>query len=144
MDNIIYCNCGSKVTKKKYKEHLKTKKHLNFTSKEDTNNDDVLEQTEKETEIEKVNDLTENHENKSDEEDKSDEEEIEEVLPKNTIAKKIGQSKEYMDAIRQKAIMTIKQKKQKKIDEENMVKQKALQYDVLVKSLKEKEENEKK
>jgi len=49
-----------------------------------------------------------------------------------------------MDAIRQKAIMTIKQKKQKKIDEENMIKQKALQYDVLVKSLKEKEENEKK
>jgi len=40
--------------------------------------------------------------------------------------------------------MTIKQKKQKKIDEENLIKQKALQYDVLVKSLKEKEENDKK
>ena len=41
-----------------------------------------------------------------------------------------------MDAIREKAIMTIKQKKQAKIDQENLIKQKAEQYDVLVKSLK--------
>ena len=136
MDNIIYCNCGSKVTKRNYNEHLKTKKHLNFTSKGDTN-DDILEQTDNElsniVENNEVNKSEPEEVSKSEVDENSDEEEIEEVLPKKPIAKKIGQSKEYMDAIRQKAIMTIKQKKQKKIDEENMIKQKALQYDVLVK-----------
>ena len=92
MDNIIYCNCGSKVTKKKYKEHLKTKKHLNFTSKEDTNNDDVLEQTDNElSNIVENNEVSESEPdevNKSEvDENSEEEEEVEEALPKEPIAK---------------------------------------------------------
>jgi hypothetical protein len=78
------------------------------------------------------------------EETQEEEEEILEVPMETKTIKKSGQSKEYMDAIRQKAIMTIKNKKQAKIDQEILIKQKAEQYDILVKSLKEKEEQEKK
>ena len=53
-------------------------------------------------------------------------------------------NKSHLDAIRQKAIAKFKEKKQAKIDKEMEIIRKAEQHDALVKSLKDREENEKK
>ena len=66
---------------------------------------------------------------------------MEEVKP--TVNKNY-KNKYPLDAIREKAIAKIKEKKQAKIDKENEIKRKAEQYDALVKSMKQKEEDEKK
>ncbi len=134
MDKKITCDCGLTVSKGSLNRHKRTKLHLermNMTV------DDTPEEEEKETPKE-----VEKEPNREEVEEEEEEEEIVEVksLPKPT--KKGGKSKEHMDAIREKAIMTIKQKKQAKIDQENLIKQKAEQYDILVKSLKDKEEAE--
>jgi len=134
MDKKITCDCGLKLTKGCLNRHKKTKLHLeriNMTV------DDTPEEEEKETPNE-----VEKEPNREEVEEEEEEEEIVEVKSQPKPTKKGGKSKEYMDAIREKAIMTIKQKKQAKIDQENLIKQKAEQYDVLVKSLKEKEEAE--
>jgi len=134
MDKKITCDCGLTVNKGSLNRHKRTKLHLermNMTV------DDTPEEDEKEEpkEVEKEEEVEE-------EEEEEEEEEVVEVKPQLKPIKKGGKSKEHMDAIREKAIMTIKQKKQAKIDQENLIKQKAEQYDVLVKSLKDKEEAE--
>jgi hypothetical protein len=134
MDNKIVCECGSKVNKLNLSRHKKSKQHLKKLKEIDTSVETPIEQ-----DIEEDID-NEEEENIQETKQEEEEEEIVEVKPN----KKVGKSKEYMDAIREKAIMTIKQKKQAKIDQENLIRQKAEQYDVLVKSLKEKEELEKK
>ena len=63
------------------------------------------------------------------------------MLPKGQTR---NSNKFHLDAIRQKAIAKIKEKKQAKIDKEMEIIKKAEQYDALVKSLKDKEEDEKK
>jgi hypothetical protein len=141
MDKKLTCDCGLTVSKGSLNRHKRTKLHLermNMTV------GDTPEEEEKETpkEAEKEPKREEVEEEEDEEED--EEEEIVEVKPQLKPTRKGGKSKEHMDAIREKAIMTIKQKKQAKIDQENLIKQKAEQYDVLVKSLKEKEEAEKK
>ena len=113
MDDKIICDCGSSVTKYCLSRHKRSKKHLNrlkqIEAPIETTNDVKEEEKEEENEIEETQ-----------EEDEGDEE-IVEVEPQPKSNKKGGQSKEYMDAIRQKAIMTIKQKKQAKIDQETLI-----------------------
>jgi hypothetical protein len=133
MDNKIICECGLSISKSSLNRHKKTKIHLENMNKNKTNAPEPLQETQQET-----------PEETPEEETQEEEEEILEVPMEPKTTKKSGQSKEYMDAIRQKAIMTIKNKKQAKIDQEILIKQKAEQYDILVKSLKEKEEQEKK
>jgi len=140
MDNKIVCECGAKVSKLNLSRHKRSKQHLKKLKQIDTSVETPIEQNIDEEDNEEV-------EEENIQETKPDEEEEEEVVEVQSISKsnkKGGKSKEYMDAIREKAIMTIKQKKQAKIDQENLIRQKAEQYDVLVKSLKEKEELEKK
>jgi len=144
MDNKIVCECGAKVSKLNLSRHKRSKQHLKKLKQIDTSVETPIEQNIDEEDNEDVEE--ENiQETKPDEEDYEErEEEVVEVQSEPKSNKKGGKSKEYMDAIREKAIMTIKQKKQAKIDQENLIRQKAEQYDVLVKSLKEKEELEKK
>jgi len=136
MENKIICDCGSEVFKRELNRHKKTKKHLEKMNKNKTDTPEPLQEERQEE--------TQETQETQQEETQEEEEEILEVPMEPKTNKKSGQSKEYMDAIRQKAIMTIKNKKQAKIDQEILIKQKAEQYDILVKSLKEKEEQEKK
>jgi len=136
MENKIICDCGSEVFKRELNRHKKTKKHLEKMNKNKTDTPEPLQEERQEE--------TQETQETQQEETQEEEEEILEVPMEPKTTKKSGQSKEYMDAIRQKAIMTIKNKKQAKIDQEILMKQKAEQYDILVKSLKEKEELDKK
>lgn len=140
---MISCDCGAVVSKKTLYRHKHSQKHKAFldgknskneTIKEENNNEDDEDEEEEETKQEPS-------ELKKQEEDDEEEEEVVEVKPST---KKSSQSKAYMDAIREKAIMKIKENKQMKLDKENEIKRKAEQYEILVKSLKEKEEQEKK
>jgi len=142
MDDIIYCDCGSKVTKKHLKRHLTTKRHQDF-KKEEIKEEVKEPEKEPEKEEEEEEEEEQKDEEQEEEEEKEEEEKKVEIKSTPTIKKK-GQSKEHMDAIRQKALMTINRKKQMKIQKENEIIKKAEQYDILVKQLKEKEENEKK
>jgi hypothetical protein len=127
MENKIMCDCGVYITKSQLNNHKKSKKHL-----------DKMEQK-----IPKQ-DYEERQEQEQDYEERQEEEEEVKKETKKGNGKGTGKSKEYMDAIRIKAIEKIKQKKQAQIDKENEIRKKAEQYDELVKSLKEKEELEKK
>ena len=118
MDNIIYCDCGSKVFKHKYNRHSKTKKHLDFSNKQKTNDEANLEKP-----VIEKNDIEKNDIEKNDiDEDntatesiiQSEEELEEEEIQVKPVQKNVGKSKEYLDIIRQKAVMTIKQKNRKK------------------------------
>jgi hypothetical protein len=148
MENKIMCDCGVSVNKRNLSKHKKSKEHLKklkqMEAPRETSpyiEEDIEDKSEADEEQSEASAKEVIEDTKPEEEDYEErEEEIVEVKPN----KKAGQSKEYMDAIRKKAIMTIKQKKQAKIDQENLIRQKAEQYDVLVKSLKEKEELEKK
>lgn len=135
---IIKCECGLNVQKRSLSRHNRSKKHLDFINKETKKSVEKVDDDEEE-EIEEETNTNETPE--TEEEVEEEEETIEEVKP---IAKKTNYNKFHLDAIRQKAIEKIKQKKQAKIDKENEIKYKAEQYDHLVKSLKQKEEDEKK
>ena len=138
MDDKITCDCGVTVLKKQLSRHKKSKRHLDYINKKtldltkDTNEEP--EEVTEEKEVEEVNDEVS-------EEETSDNEEVVEVKEK---PQKSNSNKFHLDAIRQKAIAKIKEKKQAKIDKEMEIIRKAEQYDALVKSLKDKEENEKK
>jgi len=139
MDNKIVCDCGITLSKACLTRHKKSKSHfdkLKMKQDETPNDDECDEETINEHQEIESSQETEENVNK----------EVEEVqeVKETKKSNKSGKSKEYMDMIRQKAHETIKRKKQNKIDQENMIKQKAEQYDILVKSLKEKEEMEKK
>ena len=138
MDDKITCDCGVTVLKKQLSRHKKSKRHLDYINKKtldltkDTNEEP--EEVTEEKEVEEVNDEVS-------EEETSDNEEVVEVKEKPQMR---NSNKFHLDAIRQKAIAKIKEKKQAKIDKEMEIIRKAEQYDALVKSLKDKEENEKK
>ena len=101
MENKIICDCGSEVFKRELNRHKKTKKHLEKMNKNKTDTPEPLQETQQETQQETPKETPE-------EETQEEEEEILEVPMEPKTTKKSGQSKEYMDAIRQKAIMTIK------------------------------------
>jgi len=110
MDNIIYCDRGSKVSKSQYNRHSITKKHLDFSNKQKTNDEANLEKPVIEKNDIEKNDIDED--NKNTESKIQSEEELEkEEIQLKPVQKIVGKSKEYLDIIRQKAIMTIKQKK---------------------------------
>jgi len=136
MDNKIVCDCGITISKACLTRHKKSKSHFDkLKMKQDETQDDD------ECDEETINEHQEIESSQETEENVNKEvEEVKETKKSN----KSGKSKEYMDMIRQKAHETIRRKKQNKIDQENMIKEKAEQYDILVKSLKEKEELEKK
>ena len=138
MDGKITCDCGVTLIKKQLSRHKKSKRHLDYINKKslDLTNDD------KEPDAEDPRNEESNDEDvKLNEVDESDEEEVVEVKAKQ---QKSHNNKFHLDAIRQKAIAKIKEKKQAKIDKEMEIFKKAEQYDALVKSLKDKEEDEKK
>ena len=143
---MINCSCGAVISKSSLYKHKHSKKHLDLIKnkssvdvKEEDNDEDEDDIEEEHQEEVKQN----NNEVENEEEDDEEQEEVVEVKEK-PITKKTSHSKAYMDAIREKAILKIKEKKQMKINKENEIKKKAEQYDILVKSLKGKEEQEKK
>ena len=148
---IFNCECGTKTLRKHHTRHLRSQKHLNYlkTKQQQSEQNKIPIQSESAVEEdedvqEEVEEVEENT-NQSQEPEADEEEQEEEVVEeKKTNVKKQNYNKFHLDAIRQKAIATIKQKKQAKIDKENEIKYKAEQYDQLVKSLKQKEEDEKK
>lgn len=135
MDSKITCDCGVNVLKKHLSRHNKSKRHLDFINKKSLNltNAEDKEQEENDKEQEENDNEIESNESS----------ETEEVVDVNTTKTRKFTNKYHLDAIRQKAIARIKEKKQAKIDKEMEIIKKAEQYDTLVKSLKEKEENEK-
>jgi len=135
MDNRFNCECGVNILKTQLSRHKKTKKHLDFV------NNKTLDLTKHEDKEDKDED-EDNEQTEQDERAETSESD-EEVEVKYEEPKK-NYNKTHLDIIRKKAIESIKNKKQAKINKEIEIKQKAEQYDVLVKSLKEKEENEKK
>lgn len=142
---MFNCECGTKTLRKHHTRHLRSQKHLNYlkTKQQPIQNEKEIEEDEdvQEEEVEEVEENT----NQSPEPEADEQEQEEEVVVENkSNVKKQNYNKFHLDAIRQKAIATIKQKKQAKIDKENEIKYKAEQYDHLVKSLKQKEEDEKK
>ena len=145
MDDKITCDCGVTVFKKQLSIHKKSKRHLDYINKKNFDltkdaNEEPEELTE-EKDIEEVNDDASEAETSDNDLQSSEAEEVVEVKEK---PQKSNSNKFHLDAIRQKAIAKIKEKKQAKIDKEMEIIRKAEQYDALVKSLKDKEENEKK
>lgn len=151
---IINCECGTNVTKKSLNRHLNSQKHKNFLqTKTPKQTDEETKQYDEEKFKPKPKDIEPDSQDETDSEEQSeneaieepdnvaDEKEVEEVKP--TVNKNY-RNKYHLDAIREKAIAKIKEKKQAKIDKENEIKRKAEQYDALVKSMKQKEEDEKK
>ena len=138
MDGKITCDCGVTLIKKQLSRHKKSKRHLDYINKKslDLTNDDKEPDAE-----DPINEESNDEDVKLNEVDESDEEEVVEVKAKQ---QKSHNNKFHLDAIRQKAIAKIKEKKQAKIDKEMEIIKKAEQYDALVKSLKDKEEDEKK
>jgi len=156
---MFNCECGTKTLRKHHTRHLRSQKHLKFlkTKQQQIEQNKIPIQNEKDAKAsesaieeeehvqdEEVEEVEENT-NQSPEPEADEQEQEEEVVVENkSNVKKQNYNKFHLDAIRQKAIATIKQKKQAKIDKENEIKYKAEQYDHLVKSLKQKEEDEKK
>lgn len=144
MDDKITCDCGVTVIKKQFSRHKKSKRHLDYINKKTLDLTDATEEVKTDAIIEPEKELS-NDEASEAEASKAEasesEEEVVELKEKN---QKNYNNKYHLDAIRQKAIAKIKEKKQAKIDKEMEIIKKAEQYDALVKSLKEKEENEKK
>ena len=139
MDDKITCDCGVTLIKKQLSRHKKSKRHLDYINKKslDLTNDDKEPE-----EAEISNDEVSEAETSNDEASEAEEEVIEaKEKPKGQTR---NSNKFHLDAIRQKAIAKIKEKKQAKIDKEMEIIKKAEQYDALVKSLKDKEEDEKK
>jgi len=144
MDGKITCDCGVTLIKKKLSRHKKSKRHLDYINKKslDLTNDDKEPE-----EAEISNDEASEAETSNDEASEAEEEEVIEAKEKPAMLPKEqtrNSNKFHLDAIRQKAIAKIKEKKQAKIDKEMEIIKKAEQYDALVKSLKDKEEDEKK
>ena len=150
----INCECGTSVTKSSLNRHLKSQKHQSFLqTKKPQPTDEETKQYDEEKFKPKPKDTEPDSQDETDTEEQSeneaieeadngaDEEEVEEVKPS---INKNYKNKYHLDAIREKAIAKIKEKKQAKIDKDNEIKRKAEQYDSLVKSLKQKEEDEKK
>lgn len=150
---MFNCECGTKTLRKHHTRHLRSQKHLNYlkTKQQQLEQNKIpiqykkeIEEEEEDVQEEEVEEVEEKT-NQSPEPEADEEEQEEEVVVENkSNVKKQNYNKFHLDAIRQKAIATIKQKKQAKIDKENEIKYKAEQYDHLVKSLKQKEEDEKK
>lgn len=151
---IINCECGTSVSKKSLNRHLNSQKHKSFLqTKTPKQTDEETKQYDEEKFKPKPKDIEPDSQDETDSDEQSeneateevdnvaDEEEVEEVKP--TVNKNY-KNKYHLDAIREKAIAKIKEKKQAKIDKENEIKRKAEQYDALVKSMKQKEEDEKK
>jgi hypothetical protein len=139
MDGKITCDCGVTLIKKQLSRHKKSKRHLDYINQKslDLTNDDKEPE-----EAEISNDEVSEAETSNDEASEAEEEVIEaKEKPKGQTR---NSNKFHLDAIRQKAIAKIKEKKQAKIDKEMEIIKKAEQYDALVKSLKDKEEDEKK
>ena len=112
MDGKITCDCWVTLIKKQLSRHKKSKRHLDYINKKslDLTNDD------KEPDAEDPRNEESNDEDvKLNEVDESDEEEVVEVKAKQ---QKSHNNKFHLDAIRQKAIAKIKEKKQAKIDKE--------------------------
>ena len=134
MYKLINYECGTTCSKSSYNRHLKSQKHISFVGSNSNN---------KEPE-----DCETDEDYKERQEQEQEEEEEEEVVdcqePTSQQKTKSNNNKHHLDAIREKAIMKLKEKKQVRINKELEIKQKAEQYDILVKSLKEKEEIEKK
>jgi len=153
----INCECGTSVTKQCLNRHLKSQKHTSFLkNKTPQPTEEETKQYDEEKFKPKPKDIEPDSQDETDTEEQSeneaieeadngaDEEEVEEVKEVKPIINKNYKNKYHLDAIREKAIAKIKQKKQAKIDKENEIKRKAEQYDALVKSMKQKEEDEKK
>jgi len=139
MDGKITCDCWVTLIKKQLSRHKKSKRHLDYINQKslDLTNDDKEPE-----EAEISNDEVSEAETSNDEASEAEEEVIEaKEKPKGQTR---NSNKFHLDAIRQKAIAKIKEKKQAKIDKEMEIIKKAEQYDALVKSLKDKEEDEKK
>ena len=139
MDDKITCDCGVTLIKKQLSRHKKSKRHLDYINQKslDLTNDDKEPE-----EAEISNDEASEAETSNDEASEAEEEVTEaKEKPKGQTR---NSNKFHLDAIRQKAIAKIKEKKQAKIDKEMEIIKKAEQYDALVKSLKDKEEDEKK
>ncbi len=139
MDGKITCDCRVTLIEKQLSRHKKSKRHLDYINQKslDLTNDDKEPE-----EAEKSNDEASEAETSNDEASEAEEEVIEaKEKPKGQTR---NSNKFHLDAIRQKAIAKIKEKKQAKIDKEMEIIKKAEQYDALVKSLKDKEEDEKK
>ena len=129
MDDKITCDCGVTVLKKQLSRHKKSKRHLDYINKAPAlakgktldltkdENEEPEEDTE-EKNIEEVND-------DASEAETSDNEEVVEVKEKPQMR---NSNKFHLDAIRQKAIAKIKEKKQAKIDKEMEIIRKAEQY----------------
>ena len=148
---MINCNCGVQLSKNSYSRHLNSKRHLDYIKNQTPSSNNQKPEETKDEETESETDSNDAKSERNTEYDRNaneskvdldDDTETEEIEVKQTSKK--GQSKEYMNIIREKAILKLREKKQKKIDEEQMIKQKAVQYDLLIKSMKEKEEQEKK
>jgi len=142
MDDKIKCECGALIAKKQMYRHIKTKKHLEQANNKTLDLVDNNELEEEEPE-QKENEFDAKE---SDDDQSETNEEPEEVQVKPTMKTKTKSysNKAHLDIIREKAIMKLKEKKQERLNKENEIKYKAEQYDVLVKSLKQKEEDEKK
>ena len=148
MYNIIKCECGTTCSKSSYNRHLKSQKHISFVGSKNSSNAKEEEDEPEEEQTEEELAEEEQAEEEQAEEEQTEEEQIEEEQTKPIKQTKSSNSKVYnkhhLDAIREKAIMKLKEKKQARLNKEFEIRQKAEQYDILVKSLKEKEENEKK
>lgn len=152
---MINCSCGSVVSKHSLNRHKGTKKHIDFMKSQASNDEKKVEVKEQEVDEEEeeekgeipvksnIQNTIQEVESEEESEEEESEEEVVEVKDK-PVSKRTTNSKAHMDAIREKAIMKLKEKKQMKIEKENELRTKAEQYDILVKSLQEKEEKEKK
>ena len=106
MDDKITCDCGVTVLKKQLSRHKKSKRHLDYINKKtlDLTQDDEPEEVTEGKEVEEVNDEVSEAET-------SDNEEVVEVKEKPKMR---NSNKFHLDAIRQKVIAKIKEKKQAK------------------------------
>ena len=128
------------------RRHLKTKKHLDFSNQDNKAIQEDKDEYEKENENKpEINTSVPEAESDAEESAEEDTEERNDKANSSANASSLtegknnnyGKSKAHLDAIRQKAIMKIREKKQHRINKENEIKKKAEQYDLLVKSLEE-------
>ncbi len=156
MYKLINCECGTTCSKSSYNRHLKSQKHISFVGSNSNKKEPEDCETNEEPDTQEEEDfkalaLAKGERRQGQEEEdyeEREEEEEEEVVdcqePASQQKTRSNNNKHHLDAIREKAIMKLKEKKQIRINKELEIRQKAEQYDILVKSLKEKEEIEKK
>ena len=155
MYKLINCECGTTCSKSSYNRHLKSQKHISFVGSNSNNKvpkdcetdedyKDFKEQQEDDNDLEEPDTQDYKERQEQEEEEEEEEEVVDCQEPASQQKTRSNNNKHHLDAIREKAIMKLKEKKQMRINKELEIKQKAEQYDILVKSLKEKEEIEKK